>query len=786
MRKITVTILSLLSLTALSVASAAGLCAQKPITATAETTQTPTASERLLAPDSYEEYLRLTAPADVAVNDRYVAISEQNFIFIFDRTENLWQKYVHSERITKLGFGRRNDLYFLDGKNTLALLDVSALTESSATDTGIVCSTFSVHGDHLYFINTSGNTTSISSAPLTALSESSELFSDRMYAPALSFWNGAIYYVNGENLHKLQAETLQDDAIAMLPSNASSMLISEGILFCTTDDGSFYGYELTELTEKSVAKNCTPLVEETDGYSALSANGGDVYVTNGNTVRLYSLESKGFVDYEIGGSSASSHRLNEANEIVLSGDKLFIADNGNDRISVYDANTAEFQAPIPSAFDATFLAGYNETLLCANADQATLYDLREDRYGETLAVLESTAVSGKIVGATCIYDTYYLLTDSNYCYSLETDGETAFTWQETLRKTHYAEVLTSDVNGNIYILNGGAVYRYREEDFNSATETGVKLCGDLPEATKKLSVDYAGKLYALAEGTVYCYAPSATDGLYTLENEYIMDESMVYDVTPNALSFAFGIEENQAYVLYKGDYLTVTTAWELPTVKTISSGTAATEIFRADNADFTLVKTTPNSLLVEFDLTKLQGSDVFPYTRYYRAEDALTALKIGETTDYAILRYTSNDTGYATCFVAKSQIQAMEQVDYATVYETAKTGYVTNDAQLYKFPDLDLISLTQLSKNAEIKLIGEITLLGEAYYAVEYETGKIGYLPKPYATLFNGAPPTTETVVYGDADNGADDIWRLFYLLLGAAAICILTDFLLLRNKDNP
>ena len=85
MRKITATILSLFSLTALSSATAAGLITQKtPILANADAKQ-PTATETLFAPTDYEQYLQLTTPTDVAANDHYVAISEATTIFVFSR-----------------------------------------------------------------------------------------------------------------------------------------------------------------------------------------------------------------------------------------------------------------------------------------------------------------------------------------------------------------------------------------------------------------------------------------------------------------------------------------------------------------------------------------------------------------------------------------------------------------------------------------------------------------------------------------------------------------------------
>ena len=113
MKKWKATILSLLTVTAAATLTAAGLCAQNSlISAHADTLQ----GERLVTPSSYEEYLSLSTPADVAATDGYVAIADGNTLYLFDKDRNLWQEYIHLGTITKVAFGSRDTLYFLDGQ----------------------------------------------------------------------------------------------------------------------------------------------------------------------------------------------------------------------------------------------------------------------------------------------------------------------------------------------------------------------------------------------------------------------------------------------------------------------------------------------------------------------------------------------------------------------------------------------------------------------------------------------------------------------------------------------
>lgn len=90
-----------------------------------------------------------------------------------------------------------------------------------------------------------------------------------------------------------------------------------------------------------------------------------------------------------------------------------------------------------------------------------------------------------------------------------------------------------------------------------------------------------------------------------------------------------------------------------------------------------------------------------------------------------------------------------------------------------------------------MRVLGEITRLDHDYYQVEVvdgegnATGVTGYVPKAYVSETDGLPPTSENVIFGATDDNGDAIWRLAYLLLGFAAICILVDFLILRKKKD-
>lgn len=750
-------------------------------------TETPLLSARADAPDfqfvtpsTYQEYLPLTKPTGVAVTDAYVSVSDGTSIYLFDKTENAYFTYEHERTVAQLHFDERADaLYFLDGNSRLHVLSVADVKAGEkATDTGVVCATFMLRADKLYYTNFAGTQTIISVAPLTDLANATVLLEDYIMPPSLAFWNGELYYVYGEHLYRLPEGTGKGVSVAKLPSSVFSMAIVDGKLFCASRDGALFGYDLTELTVTERADACTPIVYEGAGYTSVSANGTSAYAIFGNVIRCFSLETGTFTDFEIGASSASSHRLNGASDVCLSAEKLLIADDNNDRISVYDTNADAFLTPIANETDTPFLASYGETLLVSGQTDATLYSLSDSNYGEAVSVLSAESLHGNVIGATAVYGTYYVLTDTNHCYTLKS-GETS--WTESLRKTHFAENLLSDANGFIYTVNNGEIYRFTQVEFLSSA-SGEKLCSTLPDALQ-YAVDYAGTIYALTSETLYAYK-DAGEG-YAQSSATDLTAGKVYNTPSRALSFAFGAEKNEAYFLFDGGYLLSSADFSLPSLDSVSTEALPKTLFETNTYEFSTATILPETLIVTFDFARLEDASVFPYTGHYFNTTEQIAVKIGETSTHAVLAF-KKDTENVTCFVPLSAYKNTD-ADFTLRYETKKTATLINDATLYAYPNLALIPLQSLTRGETLTLIGEVNGLEHDYYKIEYttESGTIeGYIPKDFVT-FIPDEPVPETIVYGDKLENKQSLFRLIYLCLGSLAVCILIDFLLLRRRND-
>ncbi len=786
MKKMKATILSFLTLS-VAFFACGGLARAK--TASAENVNPPAQTESLLFPTSYDQYLALNSPNSVAVKKNYTAISDGNVLYLCDRTGSapVWKKYEHTSNITKIQFGGENTLYFLSHTNsTLYSIDVSLWGSEAPTptQTSVVCTTFTIKSGTLYYSNTSDGKTTLYTAPLSDFSAFEQIYESDVYSPSIDVdGKGAVYFMYGSNyLWKLSLETRIPIQVAQLPPSTSRILLIDGKLFCSTETKDFYGYSIAELTEKGDSSKCTPFAEHHGGYSAMSVYGSNLYIVKNNTVREYSIPDNGFTAYEIGASSTSTHRLNGSSEVHLYGDRLFIADDDNDRISVYNHKTATFETPISTNLNTPHLAADEDTLLVASGATAILYSLRPENYGSALSTLDTTD-GGAIIGATCVYGSYYVATN-NDCYT-PVWTETEYAWTEYSRTFHYGtDKLTSGADGGLYSLYNGTVYRYEEKEFLDETEEhGAPYWTGLPLTVSKIAVDYAGNLYALANNEIHVYSKPDDEGAFTAKTHTLNTPFVYSSETPNALSFTFGVEENEVYILYERDYAILSPLYDLPTMQTIKTENAHAEIFGAQTT-FKVVETQANTTFVEFDIKKLSStSEYFPYTRFYRQETPLTAVEITQTGHYSVLAYRENSTDSYRVFLAPTA-RVREKTEHALTYGTAKLGHVVSDVGFYQYPSMGVPTDGTIARAEKVSLLGEVNGLDCDYYEIEYE-GKKGYIPKQFITLFNGAPSAVDTVVVGDPKKDDDTVWRLTYILLGTAAIGILVDLLILRKKED-
>lgn len=792
MKKLTTAILSLATLAVLS-AGATFVCdfSQNEAQAEARTNVTQE-GVTLVTPTSYEQYLPLSAPNSVAFSQSGTAIADGNLIYFYDGQSGTYRKYEHTANadqtknvVTSLQFAENGLLYFLDASTFLYSVHPTTL---AVEKTSLVCSSFTIYRNEIFFINVSANS-QFSKTTLDNLDVSkAELLVPNLGSkPVVAEYDGILYYTDdGKYLHQIQHSSgvVTTPLVKYFSSEIYSMAFTDKAFAYTDVDGNFFVYDrLDILGGDANADGFTPLYTAQGGYTNLTAKDGDLFVVKGASVKRFNVSETAFSDYEICSSSLSVNRLSGATETTLTGDLLLTADDGNNRISVYDVTKKTYADPVSYPLDeVSYLCSDGETVLVANGQTALLYSLQSKTYGELLATF--TDFKGNLVGAASVYGAYYFVTEGNRFYKAQNteDGWTAsYVSKKTSQTT---KLLTSDVYGNLYVACGTDVYRFTETEFTDLSSSGAKICS-IPAATTKLLVDYEQAVYALSGNTMYQYGET--------ERSFALGKSLVYsqDESTPVTSVAFSVENNQAFLLYDGNLLVKTNEFSLPTVKTIAVDGADESIFAEESATFTVVKTQKNALAVRFDVHTLKGATVFPYLSYGRETTELTALKIGEAGDYSVLALLTETHEYDTLLVKTDFCEELPSDDYRTAYAEAdrKTGYLSNAVTLYKFPYLtDLLSVTRLEKGGTVTLLGEIGELDYEYYHVSVESTdgetQTGYIPKSYVNLFDGTPEQSEVSVVGDEADG-DELWRLAYLVLGFGVVCILADYLLLRKKKD-
>ena len=793
---------------------------------------TPTAT--LLTPTTYQQYLPLSAPMDVAVSDEYTAIADGNVIYIYNRLEGVYRTYEHTgnstatmNQVTELEFSSDGDLYFLDGAPYLHVLEQSQLAsltdETKAQETKFTCSAFTLvpdasgknAQDTIYFTHISGTTSNLSYTTLDRLdsTSASSLVEGISGKPAIAYYDGAIYYTSYSiYLRRINvlAESAPNESVCTFPTAIESLVLSGGELYLSDNLGNFYAYNLSKLEYTPLAEKVPPNVSDLrGGYGALSLYKDKIYAVRHQAIREYEV-GKDFTDFEISANSDAVSRLSGATDSLLYGDVLYVADTGNSRISIYDTKAQSYSVLVTPAAP-TLVAATEGSIAAASETSVWLFET-----GETQPV-SFEGFNGKIVGIEGVYGKYYLVTDTNYYYVIEylplsnpdeTNGTAPeYTWQKTggkdKTKKFTPSLLTSDVYGNLYVAAvSGDLYKFTEIGFTNADDHGVEISSAIPAGATSLHADVNENVYLLKGTELFVYPFDLEANLCGTPTTYPLGKSLVYgqdDTTP-VNSVAFDVAATAMYVTYAGNLMVAVTDIPFPTVRAIPTEDLETEIFSAQPAEFKVVETAANAFLVKFDLEALSlqaqsTSSSFPYLSHGREKAPRTALLLGEVGEYSVLAIFDKTTHKYSNYLTKTRYYATEKPtgEYLEEYrkEQEKTGYLTNAVTLYKYPYLTkLLRVDSLTKNQAVTLIGEVNDLDYNYYKVrvvsEDGTEKIGFVPQKYVTLFDGEPKPSETTTYGERQNPSEEsLWRLTFLLLGTAAICILTDLLILHNRKK-
>lgn len=698
----------------------------------------------LFLPASYEEYLPLTEPKSIAINENYIAIADGVYIYVFDRVENRYQQYQHNNTnhtVSKLQFADNGNLYFSDAaaKNLYRLkLEDDTLTSNSKEEIEIPAgvSTFCISGDTLYTISSSLDGRASLSAFSLSDPQPTEAITDTLPSDVrISYENGLLYCVTTDsnaNEYTLYVYTINQPSnpnayhIAQ-PANAGSLesiCAFGGTLYFTTTTG-IYSADLNTETVSTLINQ--------DGCRALTSYNGRLYLAVNSSVREITVagDSAAFTSYEITSASNSENRLSGAIDMARAGNLLVTADAGNSRVSVYNFRTQSYSV-IPCAEAPSIVATDGETI--AYASGTNIYTCA---YGDTQFTLTETTkeTDNKVNDIACTYGTVYYITEfMDYGVA---DGETTLPVRYGYGKP---TGIACDLYGKLYVsYSSGEVRTFNSTDFTQKSSSAGSETKNftVPSGATSLEADYQGNLYYLSGGVLYRNGePFAT----VSGSDFIWTQ----DGSPqNAVSFALGFEDDEVYFNF-GNYLVKSNAGtlaDIPTLSEIAVGGARDETFAHHAEDRLLVTVPAGTVGISTDLTALrdEGGETFPYRSYARAAEERQGVFLAETDGWSLVLFAEGDGTYTAGLYPSSSLAFTDASEYYTASEPTLTRYVSSSVSVYYAPCLEsALAQRQLPRGTQVTLIGTVQTAEFTYALVEFSddarTAARGYVPASYLT----------------------------------------------------
>ena len=710
----------------------------------AQTALLTTDNASLFLPESYEQYLELDSPTDVAFSQGYIAIADGSFIYVYDRAENIYRLYEHTAQVSvsKLQFSDAGRLYFSDTALGFYELD---LTTYERRPMGISLSTFYIADNTVFVASVSNQTTS-----LYALALEDELSLDgktpfgslpTANTPRMTYADGTLYcavdvtvyaYNSFDGSHSPEVHLLDDTSVSGLTS-----LCSFRGQFYYTVGGASGGLFRTDLQA-----GATALLSGTS-FTALTAYADVLYAITGNAVCALNVaqDSAAFTDYEIASSSDSPNRLSGAADTVRAGDLLVTADAGNQRVSVYDfAEATHTVLPCTNneaSFTPSLVATDGTTIAVASG--ASIYTCS---YGDTSFEFFCTAQT-TVRGLSVVYGQIYYVTE-NGMYG---NGEASVYHSGT------PTGLTADLYGNLFVsFSDGSAAKFTEETFMTADHTGEEAfpAGTLSGATS-LRADFEGNLYYLSGGSLY-----KNDTLFA----QIDGSDFVYTSSATApLSFALGFEDDAVYFNF-GNYLVASHASTeeeagplagIPTLGEIAESGAREAAFSLHEGTGLTVTVAARAVGIDTDLTAFRDSDsaFFPYSGYSRATQERQGLLLAATPDeaggYSLVLFAEEDGSYTARLYRSEVLTAASDI----WQEESGTRWLTNSVGAYYVPCLEsALSDETLPRGTQAEVLGYFTAPDREYALIEYESTARervrGWVPASYLSSVSTVPASGE------------------------------------------
>lgn len=701
-----------------AVLSCAGGAASLAVQA-AELTQS---SASLFLPTSYEQYLELEEPSVAAFSEGYIAIADGNTLYIYDREAESYSETALPDResVTQLGFA--GDRLFVSTRSASNSFYEYNFSQSQVTKLGINFTTFCIYGDTLYTANVGGSSTTIASYSISDLSlEEKHAHTDlgtvdKHETPSMTVLEGKLYCAFGHLVYYQNTiGHLEDHSTFFLSTNSSEVVQVKSV--CALDDALYYtasgGLYRTNTSGEA------ELLVAGEGFSALAAYGGKLYMIVGSSVKELALTEGGaeFTGYEITSASSSVNRLDGAVDTARAGNLLVTADAGNKRVTVYDFSTGKY-SKIGGGEDFSPTHVATDGTLIAAVSQNTIYTCTYSAETEMQFTAAAEHVTNDIHGLACVYGAVYYVTGNAYG---KLGGEEVF-------HDGYGSpaALTADVYGDLFVVYGSSreVVRFTEKEFCDAEAEGEKLGYPLPEGFKSLRADFKGNLYYLVGSTLKRNYGEELTSIKGSDYVYTMSED-----DPSA--FALGYEDDEVYFLF-GEYIVGTArgALDIPTLGEIDAEGVGEEIFAPHGKENLFVDIPAGTVGFRTSLGALREEEpeYFPYEFYFRTSEDARGVLLAEKNGFALVvlyEIGENDRKFtAALFHIAPETDGLIVQEEAYWTEKGSTMYLTSEVSAYFFPCLSsALADSTIPRGAKVTVVGTVHAPEQHDYAlVEYET----------------------------------------------------------------
>lgn len=761
----------------------------------------------LLLPESYEQYLKLTAPTDFALSAKYIAVADKTTgqtasIYILDRTGNVYKTFTFStpNSITSLNFysdGGTDYLFFVVPSNQVYYLDLSAenLTGTEQLLSGLAPSVMLINGNEIFYSKTTEGSSSLFHATLNGLAVENE--TDILKGATLqtgnarfSLYNGQVYVSENKAIHKCNAEGIEAVMEVNNPIEQFAMIGENQILYSDAWNDLYYNNNTN-----MIQTNC----------SVIKYYQGKVYVIYRDGISGIDVtqDKQEFNDYRIGKYSNTENRIGQdAKDISLWGNRLVIADQANRRVLIYDKTNAQSPyAVIEGVEFGQIVCAGKDTFAVSDTSQVLIYN-----YDGTLkATLAKSLFDSVIHSIAYSYGNYYIVGEGNrnaYVFAETGTDSSALKGGVNLQSAACTSI-TADIFGNLYVLQGASVYRYTTDTFGEGV-TGEHIC-TFSEPPVKILCDYVGNIYACTADSILRYNV-ADQKITDFEIGTELNALVYNNGASSAVSIALSFENSEMYILSDG-FIAKTESFGIASINNLSAEQTFEKIFvngtDQNTADNTLVRAHKNCVGIRLDFSAFtKDSSVLPCGDYMRFSEEKTGTLLAETDDGVVVLFhdlQENDTNpitnrsYEIYLLPKGSDYESLGTQYYTQKGTNFRATVSNDVGLYKYPAMYKFRTNSegtaeiLGKIADLKQGTQVFVLGELNPGSDVlDAGSYSFiLLKTDSGDLYGFVPTAYLIQTGEGATAEGSF--VFRNLIEGATVTLYknTDTLLLQNRER-